>query len=77
MQQFTEPQNMVTYILPNNILPLVEQTSQRQNSGSGNPIKRPAQAIAGIAIQQRAQTLSAVFKPTTNTLIFDGKNEKV
>ena len=76
-QHFTKPQNMAITISPDNTLPIVGQTQQRQNSDSGNPIDRLAEAIAGIASQQRLQMLSPLLKPTTtNTLIFDGKNEQ-
>ena len=77
-QQLTQRQIMATHISPDNTLPLVEQTQQRQNSDSGNPINRLAVAIAGIASRQRTQTSSALFKPTTtNTLVFAGKNEEI
>ena len=69
---------MTTHFSPDNTLPKVEQTPQRQNSESGNPINKLNEAIADIASQQRPPTSSAVSKPTTrNTLIFDGKNEKL
>ena len=68
---------MTTHVSPNNTLPMTEQTPQEQNLKSTNPINKLAETIAGIASQQRAQTSSALFKPTTtNTLIFDGKNDK-
>ena len=68
---------MTTHVSPNSTLPIVEQTPQRQNSDLGNPINKLAELIAGIVSQQRPQTSSALFKPTTtNTLVFDGKNEK-
>ena len=71
---FTQPQNMTTHFSPNNTLPKVEQTPQTKNSDSGNPINKFAGRIAGIASQQRPQTSSALFKPTTtNTLLFDGR----
>ena len=44
---------------------------------SRNPINKIAETFVGFASQQRAQMSSAFFKPTTtNTLIFDSKNEK-
>ena len=77
-QQFTRPQNMTSQFSHNISLRIVEQAPQRQNSESGNPIKKLAEAIAGIASQQQPQTWSALSKPiTTSTLMFDGKNEKI
>ena len=55
-QQFARIQIMPTHISPDNTLPMVEQTSQRQNSDSGNPMSRLAEAIASIASQCRTQT---------------------
>ena len=56
---------------------MFEETPQRQRLVSSNPINKLAEALAGIASQQRPQTSSAFFKPnTTNTLIFDSESEK-
>ena len=56
---------------------MVKRAAQSQNSDSGSPINRLAEATAGIASQERPETLSARFKSsTTNTLIFHGKNEE-
>ena len=52
---------MATQISPEHPLPIVEQTVQRQNSDQDKPINRLAEAIAGIASQQRPQTLSTLF----------------
>ena len=60
---------MATHVSPDNTFKMVEQTPQRQNSDSGNPIITLEEAIAGIASQQQPQTSSPLFKPTTNTLI--------
>ena len=69
-------QNLSTQVLQDNILPMVEQTPRNQNSDANNSINRLADAIAGIATQQRPQA-AIMFKPvSTNTLIFDGNNEK-
>ena len=59
----------------NNNLPVVEQTP-RQNSDANYSINRPADAIAGIATQQRPQAATMLKPVSTNTLIFDGKDEK-
>ena len=67
LQQFTQLQNMATHISPNNTLPMVEQTPQRQKSDPGNPINRLAESIAGIASRQRSQTSSTLLKPTNNS----------
>ena len=77
IQQLTQPQKMETPISHDNTFPLLEQTPQRQNSDSGNALNRLVEANAGVASQQGTQRSSALFKPTTtNTLTFDGKNEK-
>ena len=57
---------------------MVEDTQPRLNLDAGNPINKFVETIASIASQQRRLTSSAVFQSsTTNTVIFDGKNEKV
>ena len=69
-------QNLSTQVSQDNNLPVVEETTRNQNSDANNSINRLADAIAGIATQQRPQT-ATMFKPvSTNTLIFDGQNEK-
>ena len=69
-------QNLSTQVSPDKNLPVVEQTPKNRNSDANNTINRLGDAIAGIATQQRPQT-ATMFKPvSTNTLIFDGKNEK-
>ena len=55
---------------------MVEQTPENQNSDAKNSINRLADAIAGIATQQRPQAATMLKPVSTNTLIFDGKNEK-
>ena len=60
-QTFTQPQNLTTHFSPDNTLSIVEQIPQKQNSESGNPINKHAEAIAGIASQQRPQTSSSLF----------------
>ena len=52
---------------------------RQKNSDSGNPVNGLAEAIAVIASQQQiSQASSALFKrTTTNTLTFEGKNEKI
>ena len=55
---------------------MVEQTPRYQNSYASNFINRLADAIAGIATQQRPQ-VDTMLKPlSTNTLVFGEKNEK-
>ena len=69
-------QNLSTQVSQDNNLPVVEQTPRNQNLDANNSIYRLADAIAGITTQQRPQA-AAMLKPvSTNTLIFDGKNEK-
>ena len=55
---------------------MVEQTPRNQNSDANNSINRLADATAGIATQQRPQAATMLKPVSTNTLIFDGKNEK-
>ena len=55
---------------------MVEQTPRNQNSDANNSINRLADAIAGIATQQRPQAATMLKPVSTNTPIFDGKNEK-
>ena len=59
-----------------NSLPVVEQTPTNQNFEANNSINRLADAIAGITTQKRPQAATMLKPVSTNTLIFDGKNEK-
>ena len=69
-------QNLSTQVSQDNILPVVEQTPRNQNSDANNSINRLADAIAGIATQQRPQAATMLRPVSTNTLIFDDKNKK-
>ena len=69
-------QNLSTQVSQDNNLPVVEQTPRNQNLDANNSINRLADAIAGIATQQRPQTATMLKPVSTNTLVFDGKNEK-
>ena len=69
-------QKLSTQVLQDNNLPMVEQTPRNQNSDANNSINRQADAIARIATQQRPQTATMLKPVSTNTLIFDGENEK-
>ena len=69
-------QNLSTQVSQDNILPVVEQTPRNQNSDANNSINRLADAIVGITTQQRPQAATMLKPVSTNTLIFDGKNEK-
>ena len=69
-------QNLSTQVSQDNNLPVVEQTPRNQNSDANKSINRLADAIAGIATQQRPQVATILKPVSTNTLIFDGKNEK-
>ena len=69
-------QNLSTQVSQDNNLPVVEQTPRNQNSDANNSINRLVDAIAGIATQQRPQAATMLKPVSTNTLIFDGKNEK-
>ena len=68
-------QNLPTQLSQDNNLP-VEQTPTNQNLDANNSISRLADAIAGITIQQRLQAATMLEPVSTNTLIFDGENEK-
>ena len=70
-------QNLSTQVSQDNNLPMVEQTPRNQNLDANNSINRLADAIAGIATQQRPQAATMLKPVSTNTLIFDGKNEKI
>ena len=69
-------QNLSTQVTQDNNLPVVEQTPRNQNLDANNSINRLADAIAGITTQQRPQAATMLKPVSTNTLIFDGKNEK-
>ena len=69
-------QNLSTQVSQNNHLPVVEQTPENQNLDANNSINRLADGIAGITTQQRPQAATMLKPVSTNTLIFDGKNEK-
>ena len=69
-------QNLSTQVSQDNQLPVVEQTPANQNLDANNSINRLADAIAGITTQQRPQSATMLKPVSTNTLIFDGKNEK-
>ena len=68
-------QNMARQVSQDNILPKVEQTPRNQNSDANNSINRLADAIAGLATQQRQQAATMLKPVSTNTKIFDGKNQ--
>ena len=55
---------------------MVEQTPINQNLDANNSINHLADAITGITTQQRPQAATMLKPVSTNTLIFDGKNEK-
>ena len=69
-------QNLSTQVSQDNNLPVVEQTPRNQNLDANNSINRLADAIAGIATQQRPPAATMLKPVSSNTLIFDGKNEK-
>ena len=69
-------QNLSTQVSQDNHLPVVEQSPANQNLDANNSINRLADAIAGITTQQRPQAATMLKPVSTNTLIFDGKNEK-
>ena len=70
-------QNLSTQVSQNNSLPMVEQLPRNQNSDTNNSINHLADAIAGIATQQRPQAATMLKPVSTNTLIFDGKSDNI
>ena len=70
-------QNLSTQVSQDNNLPVVEQTPRHQNLDANNSINRLADAIAGITTQHQPQAATMLKPVTTNTLIFDGKKEKI
>ena len=71
-----QSQNLSTQVSQDNNLPVVEQTPTNQNLEVNNSINRLADAIAGITTRQRPQAATMLKPVSTNTIIFDGKNEK-
>ena len=69
-------QNLSTQVSQDNNLPVIEQTPRNQNSDANNSSNRLADAIAGITTQQQPQADTMLKPVSTNTRIFDGKNEK-
>ena len=69
-------QNLSTQVSQDNNLAVFEQTPRNRNSDANNSLNRLAEAIAGIATQQRPQAATMLKPVSTNTLFFDGKNEK-
>ena len=70
-------QNLSTQVSQDKNLPVVEQTPTNQNLETNNSINRLVDAIAGITTQQRPQAATMLKPVSANTLIFDGKNEKL
>ena len=69
-------QNLSTQVSQDNNLPVVEQTPRNQNLDANISLNRLADAITGTATQQRPQAATMLKPVSTNTIIFDGKNEK-
>ena len=69
-------QNLPTQVSQDNNLPVIEQTPRNQHSDANNSINRLADAITGIATQQRPQAATMLKSVSTNTLFFDGNNKK-
>ena len=70
-------QNLSTQTSQDNNLPMVEQRPRNQNSDANNSITRLLDTIAGIATQQLPQAATMLKPVSTNTLLFDGKNETI
>ena len=69
-------QNLSTQVSQDNNLPVVEQPPRNQNLDANISFNRLADTITGIATQQRPEAATMLKPVSTNTLIFDGKNEK-
>ena len=69
-------QNLSTQVSQDNNLPVVEQTPRNQNLDANISFNRLVDAMLGIATQQQPQAATMLKPVSTNTLIFDGKNEK-
>ena len=67
---------MSTQASQDNFLPIVVNTPKQQNSTLENSPSRLAQAIGGIGLQHQQQATTMLRPVSTNTLIFDGHNEK-
>ena len=61
-------QNLLTQVSQDNNLPMVEQTPTSQNSDANHSIIPLADAIAGIASQQRPQAATMLKPVSTNTI---------
>ena len=70
-------QNFSTQVSHDNNLPKVEPTPRHQNSDANKSVNRLADAIAGIAAQQRPQAATMLKPVSINTLIFDGKKQEL
>ena len=68
--------NLSTQVSQDTNLTMVEQTPRTQNLDAYISINLLADAIEDIATQQRRQAATMLKPVPTNTLIFDGKNEK-
>ena len=69
-------QNLSTQVSQDGNLPVVEQTPRNQNSDTNNSINHLADAIAGIATQQRPQAATMLKPVSTNTLISNFRWQK-
>ena len=69
-------QKLSTQVSQDKNLSVVEQTPRNQNLDANSSINRLVDAVAGITTQQRPQAATMLKPVSTNTLIFDGKNEK-
>ena len=74
--QSHQHQNQSTQVSQDNNLPLVERTPRSENSNANICNNRLAYAVALIATQQQPQAAIMLKPVSTNTFIFDGKNEK-
>ena len=70
-------QNLSTQVSQGNNLPIVEQTPRNQNSDANNSINRLAEAIAGIATQQRPQAATMLIPVSTETLFSIAKTRNL
>ena len=76
-QPLHQHQKLSTQVSLDTNLPMVGRTPGQQASDSSNSFNQLAEAVAGIAAEQRRKAPTRLKTVSTNTLIFDGKNEKI
>ena len=70
-------QNLSTQVRQDNNLPMVEQSPRIYIFDGNNSINRLADAIEGIATQERPQAVTMLKPVSTKTIFFDGKTRNL